>query len=465
MNKPSQQELWEKIQHFNPDEPASTFPFSKKLAKENNWSPAFTSKAIEEYKKFIFLCYISPTGASPSETVDIVWHLHLTYTDNYWNQFCKKVLNKEIHHHPSKGGNDEKEKHNNWYNDTLKLYESVFESKPPVGIWPKNQEPVDDIMEPVYDKSLFKKVVIGFLIFVVGYITLANLFHTKGPDFLSHYLLLCIIGIVVLLITQLHKDARLKLIVENNLPQNFTVYQIARFLYGAHRSYQAALVDLLKRGIIDTAGSDYKLAEHKEYNWGIEKNPLLQPLMQNYEEGDLFTYREGLGYIDRDAVLHPGLERLHKLSKKVDYPKFIIPGIILLIGFARFLQGIANDKPVGLLILEIGIFSVICLMILQNYSYTNMVRKHTETYWEEQNKRGYGSDIINNFTILGTTAIAGFAEYALLTSVFNSVTPQERKLSSSGSAGCSSTSACSSDGGGSSCGGGGCGGCGGGGGD
>jgi uncharacterized membrane protein YgcG len=177
----------------------------------------------------------------------------------------------------------------------------------------------------------------------------------------------------------------------------------------------------------------------------------------------VFTYREGLGYIDRDSVLHPGLERLHRLSKKVDYQKFIIPGIILLVGFTRFLQGISNDKPVGLLILEIGIFSVVTLMILQNYSYTTTVKKYAASLWEEQNKMGYGNDIINNFTILGTTAITGFAEYALLTNVFNSVTIQERKRSSSGSDGCSSASSCGSDGGGgSSCGGGGCGGCGGG---
>ena len=246
------------------------------------------------------------------------------------------------------------------------------------------------------------------------------------------------------------------------MPKNFTVFQIARFLYGAHRSYQAALVDLLKRGVIETARSDYKLTEHKTYNWETEKNPLLQPLMENHTEGDLFTYGEGFGYIDKDAVLHTGLERLHRLSKMVDYQKFIIPGMILAIGFARFFQGIANEKPVGLLVLEIGIFSLVCLMVLQNYSYTTNVRNHVEDLWKRQNKNGYGNDIINNFTILGTTAISAFAEYALLTNVFSAVTPQERRMSSSGSDGCSSGSSCSSDGGGSSCGGGGCGGCGGG---
>ncbi|MGC4100084.1 glycine-rich domain-containing protein [Ferruginibacter sp.] len=95
MNKLSQQELWKKIQTFQLDDPTSAFPFSRKLAKENHWEQSFTNRAIEEYKKFIFLCCISPSGASPSAIVDEVWHLHLTYTDNYWNRFCRETLMKE----------------------------------------------------------------------------------------------------------------------------------------------------------------------------------------------------------------------------------------------------------------------------------------------------------------------------------------------------------------------------------
>jgi hypothetical protein len=303
-------------------------------------------------------------------------------------------------------------------------------------------------------------VVVGFLIFIGAYITAVNLFHVKGPEFLYHYIVLSIAGLVVLTIIQLHKNIRLKKIVEENWPQHFTVYQVSRFLYGTHRSYQAALVDLLKRGVIETTGNDYKVIENGQYDWSKETNPLLQPLMEYHSPGSIFTYQEGLGYVDRDVVLHPGFERLYRLSKKVDYQKFIIPGIILGIGAARFLQGIANDKPVGYLLFEIVAFSVITLMILQMYSYTTTVRNYATDIWEKQNENGYGNDIINNFTILGTSAIAGLAEYAILTNVFNTIGLPERK-SFSDSSGCSSTSSCGGDGGGSSCGGG-CGGCGGG---
>jgi hypothetical protein len=463
MNQLSQQELWEKIQIFQLDDPTSAFPFSKKLAKENSWTTVFTNRAIEEYKKFIFLCCISPTGASPSAVVDEVWHMHLTYTDNYWNEFCKKTLLKEIHHQPSKGGNTENEKHINWYDETLKLYEKQFHSKPPADIWPVTQQLPGIIDEPVYEPAFFKKLVAIFLVALVIFITATNLFHTKGENFLNYYLLICFAGIIALFISQKHKDEKLKIIIEQHLPQKASPYQMARFLYGVHRCYQTALVDLLRKNIITVDGNNYKIVYLPGNIEEQQDNPLLKALMQNFNIGDIFTYTEGLGLIDRDTVLHRDIEKLYQLSKKVDYQKLIIPGIVLLIGAARFLQGLANEKPVGFLVFEIGAFGLISLAILSSYSYTKSVRQHLGIYWQQQNADGYGNNIINNFTILGAAAIAGFAEYSILKSVFESFPGKEKKWGAdSSSAGCGSSAGCSSGGdGGSSCGSG-CGGCGGG---
>ena len=52
--------LWNRLQEFLLDAPNVDFPFSKKLAKEENWSVDFTKKAIEEYKKFVYLCCTLP---------------------------------------------------------------------------------------------------------------------------------------------------------------------------------------------------------------------------------------------------------------------------------------------------------------------------------------------------------------------------------------------------------------------
>lgn len=127
--------LWERIQGFSLDASDADFSFSKKLAKEENWSLDFAKRAIEEYKKFVYLCCILPHGASPSKVVDKVWHMHLIYTQNYWEEFCPNILKRTLHHHPSKGGDHEDRKHMNWFSGTLRSYREIFHSEAPLEIW------------------------------------------------------------------------------------------------------------------------------------------------------------------------------------------------------------------------------------------------------------------------------------------------------------------------------------------
>lgn len=453
MNKLSQQELWEKIQNFSLDDPYSSYPFSKKLAQQNNWSDSFTQKAIEEYKKFIFLCCISPTGASPSEIVDEVWHLHLTYTKNYWIDFCRNTLNQDIHHHPSKGGLAEKEKHVNWYEETLRLYQTTFGMLPPAAFWPQSQNNSQSIAASVYDPKFMKTAVLIFAVAVLLFMLAVNLFHSKGKDFLYYYAIICFTALGFIFYTQSHKLERLKSIVLSMMPSQFTTFEITRYLYGPHRCYQTALIDLSKRDIVEISGSGYKLLRTVPL-LDTEQNPLLDPLMKTYQPGDVFTYPDGLGIINTEKVKHPGFEKLRLFADKVDYPKFIIPGIVLLIGIARFIQGLSNGKPVEFLLVEIVIFTMIALAIMEYHSYTKAVGRIVNETWKNQNAEGYGENILNNFSILGTSAIAGFAEYAILNEAFEVYTPKERKYSTD-SSGCGSScgSTC-----GSSCCGGGCGG-------
>ncbi|WP_312902035.1 glycine-rich domain-containing protein [Chryseobacterium taichungense] len=145
--------LWKRLQNFSLDHPNAAFPFSKKLAKEENWTGSFTAKAIEEYKKFVYLCCTLPDGASPSEVVDKVWHLHLVYTRNYWEEFCPDILQKKLHHHPSQGGPAENEKHRSWFEETLKSYREIFEQEPPEEIWKQDLKPSNK-----QNKSYFGKI-------------------------------------------------------------------------------------------------------------------------------------------------------------------------------------------------------------------------------------------------------------------------------------------------------------------
>ena len=140
-----QKTLWNKINSFQLDDPESSFTFSHRLARENGWTRSYSEKVIEEYKKFIFLCCISETSVTPSDQVDQVWHLHLTYTRSYWVDLCRNTLSKEIHHNPTKGGNSEGKNFDNLYTETLVLYKKMFKKEPPVNIWPDNEERFSDI--------------------------------------------------------------------------------------------------------------------------------------------------------------------------------------------------------------------------------------------------------------------------------------------------------------------------------
>lgn len=130
-----QSDLWAKIQQFPIDSPQSTQPFSAKLASENNWDTSFTKQAIEEYKRFLYLCIVEKGVMTPSESVDKVWHLHLTYTRNYWDDLCRDTIGKPIHHTPSDGSDGDSSKYSEAYSETLRCYSQHFNCAPPTVIW------------------------------------------------------------------------------------------------------------------------------------------------------------------------------------------------------------------------------------------------------------------------------------------------------------------------------------------
>lgn len=131
---PDEQTLYTNIGRFDLDDPAADFPFSVKLAWEYQWTVMYTYRAMQEYKKFMFLVAIAGQELSPSTVVDRVWHLHLLYTRSYWDEFCGKILNKPIHHFPGLGGIGESLKYYNQYCRTLELYLNYF-GTPPGDIW------------------------------------------------------------------------------------------------------------------------------------------------------------------------------------------------------------------------------------------------------------------------------------------------------------------------------------------
>ena len=131
-------ELWQRLEAHEIGPPDASLTFADRLARENRWSAQRAARVILEYKRF---CYLARTAApgdqvTPSDAVDQAWHLHLTYSRDYWDLFCPNVLGAPLHHGPTAGGQVERTRYYDQYAATLKAYEDAFGEAPPTDIWP-----------------------------------------------------------------------------------------------------------------------------------------------------------------------------------------------------------------------------------------------------------------------------------------------------------------------------------------
>lgn len=169
----NEQQLWKKINNFQLDKEGISLSFSKRLARENGYSEQFAKEIVEEYKKFIFMCCVSEQPVTPSNLVDLAWHLHLTYTKSYWIDLCQNTVQQEIHHTPTEGGKFERSKFKGRYEYTLDLYERKFGYEPNIGIWENTEKRfeinfinVDKTQNWIIPKIYFiknLKFILGFL--------------------------------------------------------------------------------------------------------------------------------------------------------------------------------------------------------------------------------------------------------------------------------------------------------------
>ena len=98
---------------------------------------------IGEYKRFCFLAATAGHPVTPSDAVDQAWHLHLTYSRDYWERFCPEILGRPLHHGPTEGGGAEQQLYFAQYAQTLKSYERIFGERAPADLWPKRGAAAD----------------------------------------------------------------------------------------------------------------------------------------------------------------------------------------------------------------------------------------------------------------------------------------------------------------------------------
>jgi hypothetical protein len=461
--KESVSKIWQKIQTFSLDNPTAALTFSQKLAKEQKWTPSFTHRAIAEYKKFMLLCATCPNGASPSETVDKVWHLHLTFTTNYWVDFCQKTLGKEIHHHPSQGGSVENQKHQDWYEETFKHYVAYFDEPPPQDIWTypigfafETYLSSDSVYKNVpiqvvapYELSVKDKNILYayFAVIALFIVFLGNPFALNGPNFLSFYM---IFAFATILPISIHFSAHEKAYEKTKslLPEGLHLYHLAHLSGKQRRMFETIIIELTDNGLLSVNEQTQKFNIHRILTTpALERNPLYHTVMAldgNTTDGK--TLLEIFNQLVYRLLQSAPLSNLDfKSNSIVNQAQWLW----YYIGVIRFVQGVVMGKNVGILGISIFIY-LVCDLILYgsmhyNYSIADLI---IEKYQLKSMRNAYTYALADKSTL--THFAAGNVGLMLALSIL----PQERMSDGSGG---SDSGDSSGDGGGDS----GCGGCGG----
>lgn len=139
MPSPADAALWQRLADHSIGPADASLSFAARLARENRWTAAFAERVIGEYRRFCYLAVTAGHEVTPSDAVDQAWHLHLTYSRDYWQVFCPGVLRADLHHGPTQGGTAERDRFYGQYAQTLAAYENAFGETPPADIWPAAQ--------------------------------------------------------------------------------------------------------------------------------------------------------------------------------------------------------------------------------------------------------------------------------------------------------------------------------------
>lgn len=465
-------DLWNRIRDFAMDDPQAKYKYSDKLAQHNGWSKDYTNRVIEEYKKFIFLCAILPGGASPSKPIDEAWHLHLTYTHSYWRGLCAGVLGKEIHHYPSKGGPEEKQKHADWYDNTIDNYRSIFGYDPPGDIWIRTTKPVvstriETTSGPGEYKQWYGKLAFIFLlpfVLITALYEEINPYRLTGPQFLLFFASLVMGTLIYLLLIRRKKEKEIQKLVADNYKGDGNIFQVARFVYGKKQSTQAAIVDLVDRKMLRASMKNfftYSLSNYKPVS--EEKNPLAVHLRRNARNFEEIHYKNLSQYYDEEVAWHDTLAWLSKAIRVEDIMPYVTGGAVLAVGTARVFQGISNDRPVAYLLIMCAIFLVAIGVTIYWLSSKRILQRFFFNRFEEEGNLEFDTTALAAaYLFVGIDSLSSVDGYYHLQSTFSE--SDRNRSGASGDGGSDWGSSGGSDGsdGGSSCGGGGCGGCGGG---
>jgi hypothetical protein len=154
--------LWETIRQWplpyrpehDPDArpPRTCASFEDNLRKRGDWTDASASRITEMYRKFLYLKALSAKPVTPSEAIDMAWHLHLQFSADY-RALCDAV-GRDIPHLTRLGKTELEQA----YETGRALFEAEFDRAPDRDLWPSGK-----------DRDLLRFwLAISIVIFVIG---------------------------------------------------------------------------------------------------------------------------------------------------------------------------------------------------------------------------------------------------------------------------------------------------------
>lgn len=488
---PKNMELLNRIEAFSFDEPGTSFTFAQRLARENGWPAPYTRRVLREYRRFAFLAMTAGHPVCPSEAVDQAWHQHLTFTQNYWEDFCGKVLGSPLHHGPTRGGSKEAVKHHDMYERTLASYREAFGEEPPADIWEPseirfgdggkyvrvNRKQVWIIPKPRWLRQAALFALVATLPAFMGFqpaVAEVPLFDSPGPEFILGYIVMIIVALIVCgIIKAMGKSVPGKAADPDSLQDP---YLVATLTGGPHLAVYAAVAELSRRNLISVAGPEsISVTAGEERPQGLR--PFERVVLEAMPEGVTGTAElralvagetKAMEEIlqKRDLLLRPLQQSL--ITAKI---RFII-GALLAIGLVKLALGFSRGKPVGFLVTLVMVTALLFFMFrgksyrtsLGDAALRDLRKKHTPTELKSRifdNPQPVGGLTplavgLYGLPFLMSTPLGGLEQ--------SLVPPGERKDGNNGcSSGCGSGCSSSGDSGGGSSGcSSGCGGCGGG---
>jgi uncharacterized protein (TIGR04222 family) len=414
-------ELHSRIQAFSLDQANTQLSFSRRLARDNGWSTDYARRVIEEYKKFVFLAVTAGHPVTPSDQVDQVWHLHLSYTRSYWQEFCPKILQTTLHHEPTRGGSSEQLKFDSWYSKTLESYEQFFGHIPPIDIWSKPKDRfgrdlhfmrINTQQNLVLPKPNFKisfkpqlLQVVSFTFLVVLSLVVTscqvisqipNPINFTGLEFLTFYISIGVMGIA--LASWLRFSLRLPNGNTNQHP-DLNAYEIAFLADGNNRMIMTAITSLVKQDYVEvvkeklpfftfrttpTPTPRSKLVLRRKIDNitdPVEKAVAQDILATDGEIKQVFQKSTGMKDSIRSRLQQLGLLLSDAQALKAQIYPLLIVFIILGLGLCKMFVGISRDKPVE--------FLFMCMWVLLASGFRFFAKPH---------RSRYGDRIFNDLT-------------------------------------------------------------------